>query len=181
MDDTNQDKPDAAMVAKCAELQKTQEQNNVATRILRILSVPVAALVGGYYTNVAVRKRLYTNFWHQGFFKSHQAERHKQYQEAIAAARAGILEDPPKVFSEIENLYRDKVAEGELAKIGLKNFSNYFRGLERHQKTDVVFYSATITGVMLGGMLSLANNIGWVRKFLVKEIGGNDDTPSATK
>lgn len=122
-----------------------------------IAAYPLAAIAGYSVIGTEMRKASYKNLVTQGLFNDLQQIRKAEYQSILREATESGGKDMVPAIHKLELEYRDAVRE-RFQSMGIKSMEDYWQILKRNQKQNVAILGATVSGVVLGAILTVANN-----------------------
>lgn len=124
---------------------------------------PLALIAGYNVFETAVRKACYKNIASQGLFNDLQNTRKQEYQALFKTAQSHPDQNMTYAIKALETDYRLHVKE-RFQILGMHGAGDYWQVLKRNQKQDVLMLAATVSGVVLGALLTISDH-SWVQKL----------------
>lgn len=158
------------MKERMVDKSKPNDKSSSATLLPQTISTgelmayPVAAVAGYSVLDTEIRKASYKNLVTQGLFKDLQLDRRAKYHEIFDHAMQNPGTNTVPAIKDLEIEYRSAVRDRFKA-MGLNHTADYWEVLKRNQKQNVAILGATVSGVVLGGLLTMASNKHWWQQF----------------
>lgn len=131
--------------------------------MVELVSYPLALISGYNVLETSTRKSCYKNLALQGLFDDMQKGRKQEYQRLFSETAKQGSGDVVEAISALESKYRIDVRH-KLESLGMHGLGDYWKVLKRNQKQDALMLTATVSGVVLGAMYTLADH-SWVKKL----------------
>jgi len=145
---------------------------------IKLLAYPVSFFAGYQATAASIRNALYKNLAVTGVFKE-QKERLKldPLRKTIQTVENGEALYVPKIMEKINDDLRQDVKK-RIEKWGFNNVGDYWKGLNVNQQTEACVLGMTVTGIILGSMLYIANSKGLLNLLERSERKKDDQQPA---
>ncbi len=132
---------------------------NVRTGI-KVVAYP-ASIYSGYVAAVSIiRNEIYKNVAVTGQFEAAKKRmKLDPLREAMRDPKHPMHAHLPELLEKLNEDFRVTV-NNKFREMGLKNVGNYWKGLNRNQKIEAATLGMTVSGIVLGAMLTVANSKG---------------------
>lgn len=160
------------MVEKTEKEHDSALADNISFGI-KAVAYPVSIYTGYEAAASVIRNQIYKNIAGTGIFEADKNTiKTKPLGEVVNNPAHPLHTQLPDHLADLNDKYRVNV-RNKFRTMGFNNIGDYWKGLNRNQMVDAIVVGMTVTGIVLGSMLTVANSKGLLDYFARKEKDGN--------
>ncbi len=160
--------------------EKTEVDSPIAQNVrlwMKTLAYPLGIVTGYQSTASIIRNQLYKNVAVTGEFEAaKKAMKVEPLRQAVSNINHPMHHNLPELMSKLNEDYRTFVRH-RFKEMGLRNVGDYWQGLNRNQKIEAVVFGMTVTGIVIGSVITMADHRGMLES-LTGQTKNGQTTPS---
>lgn len=148
------------------------------SKAIKIAAYPISVIAGYKATSTKIRKEIYKNFAQFGIFENDKKLlKTDPILKGVADIEHGEKFNFPDLHAKVSEGFRAHVGS-KFEKLGYHHIGDYWKALNKNQKTEAVVLGMTVTGILLGSMLYVADSKGLLEKLDRSERQKEAENPS---
>jgi hypothetical protein len=139
-----------------SESEKSSHQDvGLFSRTLKILAIPTSLAAGLFYSSGNVRNQNYNNLRNRGIFKELKDSHDIKVRDLMP--KAGEVKDVSEDLKSLNKALSSQI-DKRIEDMGLGSFRKKFSNLHYNQKVESVIGAMTVSTLVLGAMLAIADH-----------------------